>query len=814
MNRQSVGGKAAALKALETLPIPPWGVLGPELRDEELESALEELLCSMGDWQGLWAVRSSAVDEDGSQTSFAGQLESYLKVPREQLLQRVRDVRASALSERVQLYRREHGLEGSQVPAVLIQHMLQPRVAGVAFAVDPVEGRWDRILLSAVPGLGDALVDGSMDAVTWRLDSENQVCSVEVPDGLSADLLSPQELGELAGLVRDCSRKMGRPQDIEWAIDEKQLWLLQSRPVTTMGRVNDPEGQLAIWDNSNIAESYGGVTTALTFSFARSVYAEVYRVFCRLMGVSRKEISEKSAMFEGLLGLQDGRMYYNLLNWYRLLACFPGFSVNREFMEGMMGLSEGLPEEFRAEFAPEQGWKRGLAMLRSSGTCLGLLWNQCRLPAQVSRFQQRLEEGLRPPAKPWAEMSPDELVAEYRRMERDFVQGWDAPLVNDFFAMIWFGVLQKLCASWCGDEDGSLQNRILATQGGILSAEPARRIRDMASLLDDRPEWQALLRDASPQELEQRLPAFPELQQQVEAYLERFADRCLEELKLESETLRDNPLPLYRSIAALQQLPERKEQVKEPLPLPEKGWQKPLFAWVARQTKARVRDRENLRFERTRVFGRVRRLFLELGQRLSSAGHLLEARDVFHLTLEELLGFVEGSFPGTALTELVAARKAEGESYRKLPPPPGRFLTRGWVKGALREELTSAELNLPEGSDQERKGQGCSPGRIEGRVRVVRDPRGVELEPGTVLVAERTDPGWILLFPAASALIVERGSLLSHSAIVSRELGLPCVVGVQGATSWLQDGDLVMMDGQSGKVIKQSIDRADETGIA
>jgi pyruvate,water dikinase len=236
-----------------------------------------------------------------------------------------------------------------------------------------------------------------------------------------------------------------------------------------------------------------------------------------------------------------------------------------------------------------------------------------------------------------------------------------------------------------------------------------------------------------------------------------------------------------------------------------------VFRWVLANARARVRDRENLRFERTRVFGRVRRIFVELGRRLYSLDLLGDPRDIFYVELDEALGLVEGTTTTTDLKGLVAVRRAEFARYRAEEPPPDRFETRGVVSIAV-ERLRRApvvrvapggESNTDEAGDSEdRTGIGCCPGIVRGPVRVVRDPKHAELRPGEILVAERTDPGWILLFAAAAGVLVERGSVLSHSAIVARELGIPTIVAIPGVTAWLSDGDVVELDGSSGVVRK------------
>jgi pyruvate,water dikinase len=224
-----------------------------------------------------------------------------------------------------------------------------------------------------------------------------------------------------------------------------------------------------------------------------------------------------------------------------------------------------------------------------------------------------------------------------------------------------------------------------------------------------------------------------------------------------------------------------------------------------------VRSRENLRFERTRVFGRVRRIFVEAGQRLAGERLLATPGDVFYLEVGEVLGVVEGTVSAADLAGLAAVRRKAYDGYRTDEAPADRFETRGAVWVGNRFQRTRPPTMM---GDSERKGIGCCPGIVEGRARVITDPRGASITPGDVLVAERTDPGWILLFPSAAAVVVERGSVLSHSAIVARELGIPAVVSVPGLTDWLRDGDWIEVDGTTGVVKRLKLASAPASGEA
>ncbi len=832
---EELGGKAAALRALRRfgLPIPEWFVVAPRAAsgdgwERDVAAALRRLA---PDGEPV-AVRSSAAGEDGMEHSYAGQLESFLFVEHADVPARVRDVWSSAAAARVAAYRAERRIAGTAMPAVLVQRMVNAEKSGVAFSADPVSGRRGRCVVAATFGLGTALVSGADDADTIVVERAGEIVErvtaikriahrrsaggdvVEVPvpaDDAQRAVLSDSEARDVAALARRAALHFGAPQDIEWAMAGEELYLLQSRPITSLVALGDPDGPAALWDNSNIAESYGGVTTPLTYSFARYVYEEVYRQFLAIIGVPAATIDENGDSLRRMIGLVRGRIYYNLYSWYRALALLPGFRLNRGFMEQMMGVREGLPEAVAAELAASSR----AARWRDASGVARMGWRLVRANMTIDRavrdFHVRLDRALAGGGVTLAEMRPDELVAHYRTLERELLRNWDAPLLNDFFAMIHFGALGKLAAKWCGDAAGTLQNDLVAGDGAIISAEPARRILEMGAIAATEKIAVRALNAGNVDVALDAVRRMPALAERYDEYVARFGDRCLDELKLETETLEDDPTLLLDAIgraaasaatrAPLERVELRGAAERRALAAL-RG--RPLRRWVFRrvlaQARARVRDRENLRFERTRVFGRVRRIFLELGKRFTAMGMLAEARDVFWLETDEALGAVDGTATSINLRALVDARRNEFAKYEASEAPPDRFETRGMVHQARQWERAAAPTAAVGEESETRTGTGCYPGIVRGTVRVVRDPRDAGLRPGEILVAQRTDPGWVMLFPAAAGLLVERGSLLSHSAIVARELGIPAVVSIAGLTRWLATGDVVEMDGRTGAV--------------
>lgn len=863
-----VGGKGRALAELTRagLPVPEWFVVQPCGFDASLSeaqanalgasetaeamlnvlaglqpaaevSAAIGLACSQLVGCTSFAVRSSALEEDSASHSFAGQLESFLNVPAAEVPAYVASVWRSGFSARLVAYRKQAGLRAlPDAPAVLVQRMVQGDVSGVAFSADPVSGRRGVVVVSALPGLGNALVSGEATGDSWRVSPDGSIleraiatkdiiqqfdasaacgfCRVPLAAELrDAPSLADADILRVAQLALAAERHFGRPQDIEWTMAGGHLYLLQSRPITGLENLFDPDARRMIWDNSNIIESYCGVTTPLTFTFARRAYEYVYREFCRLMGVPAERIEARSDMFSCMLGLVRGRVYYNLFNWYRLVAILPGYRFNRRFMEQMMGVRESLAEQLASEVAVDEQGSRLVDALRLGKAMGGLILAYAGLERRTRRFYVRLNEALGASRPDLSRKRPDELAVYCRRLEQQLLTHWDAPIINDFATMIFYGVLRRLVHDWIGDEVGTLQNDLLCADRGMVSAEPARLVKRMAEMAVARPEWVELLIN-DPAGAHSRLGAHPELAREIEAYLGRFGERCMEELKLESPTLHDDPAPLLRAIGQsarailagktaeaadveIRLRLQAEERVAGALASqPVRRW---IFNWVLGRARRHVRLRENLRLERTRVFARARMIALELGRRLAALGCLVEPRDVFYLEWEEMLGFVEGRASTTDLAGLVAVRRREFEAYSRENVPAERFETHG----ILYRGHDFRPLQQPEAQQGEsRMGMACCPGRVCARVRVIRDPRNAQIGPGEILVAERTDPGWVMIYSAAVGLLVERGSLLSHSAIVARELGLPTIVAIAGLTSWLNDGDWVEMDGSSGRVTR------------
>lgn len=849
----TIGGKAAGLYRLQKmgLIIPKWIVIPAEVLTgiipEDVINAqrFTDFITSFVIPQQLidgiinefpadtfFAVRSSATDEDGEAFSFAGQFESYLYVTKETLGEKIKQVWSSAFSARVQEYRKNNELNKNAGMAIIVQQMINAEVSGVAFGMNPVTGDRNETIIDAVYGLGEGLVQGELNAdhftvkngtTTKRLAAKTHQYIINRQTGsgtvkieteknkINAASLTDVQIHELAVALNVCGKELGQPQDMEFAIADGVIYFLQCRNITGLAKNQSKQGEYILWDNSNIIESYPGVTTPLTFSFISKSYEGAYKLFSRYMGVSEKVINEHERIYANTLGLMNGRVYYNLKTWYHMLALLPGYSINARYMEKMMGVKErfDIPDNYRLS--------KTAAWWSIAKMAVNMYRRFLSLPAKRKEFVRLLDETIAQYKQiKYEDKNANELMNLFLDLEKSLLNEWKAPLLNDFFAMIWFGLLQKQCEkNKISSSNPNIHNDLLCGSSDIISTQPVHRTITIATAITANEEWKQLFLKNDETALWQIMSkennsSLIPLKQLIDAYIFDFGERCVGELKLESISYTQDPSKFIKVLKSYaesgitsetisgkteEQLRKNAEaEVRKVF----RG--KPIryffFQKIVKRTRELVSARENLRYERTRAFGIVREIFTQIGKRFYKENIIADARDIFYITRDEIFAFIEGRSVTQNIRQLIELRKKEFEEYQKQPPTAERFATYGTVYSA-NDFFSAAKFEKLEGG---LKGIGCCPGKVQARVRVVLNPQEVVSLNGDILVTTSTDPGWVTLFPSASGIIVERGSLLSHSAIVSREMGKPCIVSVTGLLKTLSTGDEIIMDGSTGEI--------------
>ena len=851
------GGKAEGLERIAQagLRTAPWFVVPASARPSDAAVVAGTLAAAVTDaCQGLlrvgagrFAVRSSGLDEDGARRSFAGQYLTVLDVPDvPAVLEAIGRCGASADAPSVRAYRTAAGRSpGSPGMAVIVQAMVPAATSGVAFSdatglparPGTSEDPSDTIVVATL-GVGAPLVSGEVTGDEYRVAQDGSVVVRRVDAG-PRPCLADGAVRAIADAARRLARTAGAAQDVEWAIaPDGVLHILQTRAITARAAGDESRARatgssggdtVRIWDNANIVESFSGVTLPLTFSVAREAYAAVYRGACRSLGVGEAVLDAEADVFEQMLGHIDGRVYYNVSSWHRVLGLLPGFGASQPLLERMMGAARPAGragERAEAIVAPRPDLP-GLARfgLRSGG---GLLLFERRARA-LERTIRELAMASR--ARDIESMSIEQLLDQYEEIRRRALAGWHVTIVNDLAVMVVHGALRRATERWLGSDGDPIVNRLLRTDR-LASTAPAADLRRIADRLRDEPAWRERLEGAAdPIEVLRSDPSLADLCRRFDAYIERWGDRCPSELQLDRPTYREDPAPVLSILVALAAQPAA-AVVRESLegerriawaelrratlgrPGPARETRLRLLGSLVEMTRYRLRWRERMRFGRTEVFAIGRRIFRSMDRRFVEAGALARPGDLHYLDIAEIRGAIRGTLPPVDLRAIVDDRRARFERYRTEPAPASRFETCGPVLLGPRVAPVAASplvAGRAGAGDTTLSGTGVCAGVVRGPCRPVDDPRAIVPRSTEIVVARSTDPGWVPLLLAAGGLLVERGSLLSHSAIVARELGLPTIVGIAGLLDAVAPGQIVRMDGSSGVVRLEPLASAPST---
>jgi phosphohistidine swiveling domain-containing protein len=805
-----VGGKALGLRdiARSGLPVPPAWVVLPGVSNGPL-SELAATLSARGITRV--AVRSSAADEDGGRHSFAGIHETELAVPLEGLGAAVAAVSASAQGERTLAYRRQHGLPPASGPcAVVVQAMVEAEWAGVAF------GRGEGVLVEAVEGLGEVAVNGDATPETieltragasWRVVRRwprrqavalrSALSGVERVELTGARPELPEWLAlEIAAGVATLERARGMSLDVEWAARGEHVAFLQARPQTRPLVAGLPPGE--VWTRTNVRELSPEIGSALGASVVLRPFDVYFRGFFRRMGVPLPEHAPVLAIVAGR-GVANERMFCGIGDV---------LGVPRAWMQVL----QGAAGEGTNALAPVDPWKllrRLDVVLRLSAFGVGAERKARRhLAAMRVRRQARA-------AAPPSGLSDAEIASRVRRVTNEEVVEI-LEHVNRVAVAFNQNVSGAAMALRAHAAPAALVARLLDPR---LVSVTTRQLEEHVEIARAMRRWEGASRflgtigpeHAARDHWQHTLPS--ELWDRVDRWLDAYGHRppfeselalprIAEDLRLLASALR--PLVLGRDEPESVEARRERRRVDA-----EAAW-----AEVARccgrlarlRVQRPVRDlgrfmllREQVRSEWMRDWAQARRDLLELARRLVARGSLDVEDDVFNLTIDDLERALRD--PSFDARSAVARQRARIAAWRRIEVP-NRF-TSEEAAAFPRRGLTHVDAGTL------LRGTAVSPGEVEGRACVLRSPGDEsKMRPGGILVAPATDPGWTPLFARAAGVVVELGGVMSHSATVTREYGLPCVSNVDGAIERLRDGDLLRVDGTHGTVeILQRADR-------
>jgi pyruvate,water dikinase len=624
-------------------------------------------------------------------------------------------------------------------------------------------------------------------------------------------------------------------QDIEWTINrEGQLQIVQSRPITGDTLHSPPPSAAAgrpvvVWSNANINENYPDPVSPFLYSVATDGYYHYFRNLALALGVARSRIVAMDPVLRNIIGAHGARLYYNLTNLHAALRMAPLGDRLVDAFNLFVGTREcPAPSPNTPRFG-DRRTDRVAQIAEAIWIATKTAWQFLFLTRRVAAFERVVDEyAQQTHPEGLASRSLHELHGALRSFLDIRCHRWTEASLADAAAMIGYGALQGLVRRAMPDGETSVRHHTLL-QGlpNLASAEPvtalwalSRRIRSDPALCD-------LFTAATSEEIWHRLHTdsrFTAFLHAVEEYLDKWGFRCSGELLLTVPSFQEDPrgiLAVLKTYATLdgespvavlgRQAEERLRATQQVLRalrrrrlVPGLFWphEGGVMALVLRRTQDAIALRERARLKQALLYSRCRRVLLRIGEELVAHARLDRREDVFFLTHQELDTLLAGGamFPDQ-VGAVVALRRQGHVRLGASQPPETLVLSEGAYLSGRENSVPPGTSSPPRDEAGVLHGIGACGGRVVARARVLTDvAEAAHLRAGEVLVTRQTDPGWAPVFFLISGLVIERGGMLSHGAILAREYGIPTVVGVPEATRRIPSGRTVVVDADKGRV--------------
>lgn len=752
-----VGGKGFHLYEMNLKETPPFIVIPASVLFPYNKNLVTAYIKSFCKKSKKYAVRSSGIDEDGDYNSFAGVHDTFLYVGYNNIEENIIKVIKSATSEVALSYRKNNNIQTDNIKiAVVIQEMVNADFAGVINTINPVTNNTFETVISVCKGTGEKLVNGDVDGTNYYVSGNNVKVKGE-------DIVPREMLKKIMKLSNKVAIKTDKFQDIEFAAKGRKVYFLQTRAITTHKDINSKNLTMLI-DNSNIIESYYGVVSPLTESFAKEIYEKVYKATFALAKAPKKVMNVLDNSFKNMLYCYEGKIYYNLFSWYHVNSVFPS-KKSLSYMENMMGVKSS-----------SNGYKKVKVNIFSLIKSMSIfLFKISQIIKLSDKFIYRFNDIVNPYYGKKLALSNEECFNLYNQISDSVVPEFTTPILNDTAVMFYYGSLKEKAKKYenCDEIIASAVNN----NGQVESAASATGFEVILNFIRNNKSYKKDFEKLSTEKLIKKYyKTDDELSDLIDEYIYDYGSRVMNELKLETITMIEDPSILInllkQSINSSDSIETKPQEIEIPKELNK----------VAKKAKKYIQNRERLRLRRTYIFSVVRNIFLNIGNNFAEEGRIDEPRDIFYLTREEIFESREDYH------ELVKERKAQREEYKKCEYYDRVAFYDDKPLPVLFSEGAGDLHGIPSGK-----------GKITAKVSVLENSTD-PFTPGNIILTKRTDPGWISLFPLASGLIVEHGSMLSHSFVVAREIGLPAVVGVVNATKCIKDGDTVTLDATKGEI--------------
>lgn len=706
-----------------------------------------------------FSVRSSANVEDGSLHSFAGIYQSFI-YKSHQPGTWIKECWCGIFTSEHFLYLKEKGIDWKQIKmAVIIQEMIKADYSGILFQANP-NGNINEKLIVLGAGDGEGVVNGTAETITLTYDIFEQ-------DFLSVDNISPDILDRLKLLIRKSEKYTDHDHlffDFEFCLTKENIFFLQARPITTVSHRHEIE----LFDSSNISENYPGVSSPLTLDNLKRLYSVNLKSLLEYLNIPKSTIEKMSQNLDAPIESFHGRPYYKVSTWYNLLQSMPLFNKfltsSWDYMLGVKKLQriDQLPLNFRDQFNILFYALPKILSAFLNPTSKEREYQKKYIKFKDTYFNRDIDS-----------LAYGEILSLYQKAERDYFNFAQIALLNDLIVGLHLKLLHFL--SWGEDK---LLTHLADKNESLESYQLVKSLNKLAKYLDDDLTLKKQLLNI------QYIHEIPDkkFSEMVEEHLNQFGDRTIAEMKLETPSLKENPKTFLQYLSKIKILKHDEEKKKES----KKG--SFLFCKVSQLYLKSLAFRENSRFNRVRVKNHLRLLLLKCDEHLYAGEVTKERGDIFYFLEKELFRPIEELKKRPPDLE---GRRTQFKLDQNLTLP-SRFYLNSKFDLNVFSQLNKVSDAL--------KGVGCSPGRIEAECLVLSQAKVDTEIKGKILITKTTDPGWVLLMMQASGVIVENGNILSHAAIVGRELGIPTVIDCKGATTQIESGMRILMDGTSGEV--------------
>lgn len=727
------------------------------------------------------AVRSSMVGEDAASASFAGQLDTVLHVKDDvELIRAVKQCWASVFNWRLVTYLskqetvKQEDLLSTFSIAVVVQEMVRARAAGVAFSVDPVSGQ-DRVVIEAVPGFGDALVDGRAEPDRYLVSNNGDVVQVEAA-GDREPALSTVQAAALAQIVRQVQGTMDAPQDVEWAWDGEDFHLLQSRPITSLAGAH-------VYSTSMVSEMLPGLIKPLVWSVSAEAKLQhvMGRIFTELTGPNDIDYTKLAKRIHG-------RIYAdNTL----LASVLERMGLPPNFFE-MMSRDEHATRHQRPPI--------NLSTLRTMLRIGRFITRHARIADKTEAYLSSHAEALAHyQDSTWEAASPQELLERLGELRALYNESLWMNFIGPVNMMLRNMLLGHLVRLW---SSGTSTNDLVRGLVGMKALDSNRGLGFLAGQARSLgPEIVGLLGEGDIPTIRSALSATAggrAFLGDVDQFLERYGFLNAVGTDLSRTPWIEDPIVIWRAIArralaADEQEPDDMAAIRAAAQTKARAgmrrWQHVLFGRILKATIRYIDLRERTSVLISQDSYQLRRILLALADQFVARAALQDREDIFYLEMAEVEQLVNGTLEGDRAQELVAIRRQELAAAADLELPDT-------IYGDI---VPAAPITLADNQTSLSGISGCS-GVAQGQARIVLDPSQapVSLTHDDILIVPFTDVSWTPLFAGIGGLIAETGGQLSHSAIIAREFGLPAVVNVKQATRLIREGQTVVVDGDRG----------------